>query len=235
MKGTTRERKKAIRGIEEGCSRQWVVEQMHQLLVKGKQGFDTCMKEMGKLMAETIMYIEREEIAGPDYQPKSSEVRKWASQGGSVYVGDQKIRAQHPRLRGPEGEIALESYNKLKEREGFSEELLEKVVRGVSCQKYAETVVDAAKAFGVSASSVSRHIIEATAKQLEEFRERSLSSHTPFAIFLDTIHRGGEAFIIALGVDTSGDKQALGFWQGATENHEICEEAPPPAVYHSQG
>ena len=224
MKGTTRERKKAIRGIEEGCSRQWVVEQMHQLLVKGKQGFDTCMKEMGKLMAETIMYIEREEIAGPDYQPKSSEVRKWASQGGSVYVGDQKIRAQHPRLRGPEGEIALESYNKLKEREGFSEELLEKVVRGVSCQKYAETVVDAAKAFGVSASSVSRHIIEATAKQLEEFRERSLSSHTPFAIFLDTIHRGGEAFIIALGVDTSGDKQALGFWQGATENHEICEE-----------
>jgi hypothetical protein len=30
-------------------------------------------------------------------------------------------------------------------------------------------------------------------------------------------------------------KQALGFWQGATENHEICEEAPPPAVYHSQG
>src|SRR3989304_7320111 len=107
---------------------------------------------------------------------------------------------------------------------GKSGRLLEKVVRGVSCQKYAETVVDAAKAFGVSASSVSRHIIEATAKQLEEFKERSLSSHTPFAIFLDTIHRGGEAFIIALGVDTSGDKQALGFWQGATENHEICEE-----------
>src|SRR3989304_3849117 len=80
------------------------------------------MKEMGKLMAETIMYIEREEIAGPDYQPKSSEVRKWASQRGSVYIGDQKIRAQHPRLRGPEGEIALESYKKLKDREGFFRE-----------------------------------------------------------------------------------------------------------------
>jgi len=200
------------------------VDQMYQVFAKGKQGFDICMKEMGRLMAETIMYIEREEIAGPDYQPLSPEVRKWASQGGSVYIGDQKIRVQHPRLRGTEGEIAIKSYKKLKEPEGFSEELLDKVVRGLSCQKYAETVVEAAEAFGVSASSVSRHIIEATAKQLEEFRERSLLSFTPFAIFLDTIHRGGEAFIIGLGVDTAGQKQALGFWQGATENHEICEE-----------
>jgi len=37
-------------------------------------------------------------------------------------------------------------------------------------------------------------------------------------------HRGGEAFIIALGLDTAGAKLALGFWQGATETHELCEE-----------
>lgn len=29
------------------------------------------MKEIGRIMAETIIYIEREEIAGPDYQPIS--------------------------------------------------------------------------------------------------------------------------------------------------------------------
>ena len=167
MKGSTRQRKKAIRGIEEGCGRQWIVDQMYQVFAKGKKGFDVCMKEMSRLMAETIMYIEREEIAGPDYQPTSSEVRKWASQGGLVYIGDQKIRAQHPRLRGPKGEMVLKSYQRLKEPEGFSEELLDKVVRGISCRKYAETVVEAAEAFGVSASSVSRHIIEVT-------------THTPF-------------------------------------------------------
>jgi transposase-like protein len=176
------------------------------------------------MMAETIMYIEREEKAGPDYQPLSSDVYKWASQPGSVYIGDQKITVQHPRLRGPEGEIVLRSYEKLKEREMFSQELLNKVLRGISCRKYAETVVDVAGAFGVSAGSVSRHIVEATAKQLREFKERSLSEYEPFAIFLDTIHRGGEAFIIGLGIDTEGIKKVLGFWQGATENHEICEE-----------
>lgn len=224
MKGITRQRKKAMEGIKDGCGRDWVVDQMYQILAKGKQGLDACMKDMGRLMAETIMYIEREEIAGPDYHPVSPEVRKWASQGGSVYIGDQKIRAEHPRLRGPKGEIVLKSYQKMKGPEGFSEELLDKVMHGMSCQKYADTVVEAAEAFGVSAGSVSRHIIAATAKQLQEFRERSLSAFTPFAIFLDTIHRGGEAFIIGLGINMAGEKMALGFWQGATENHELCLE-----------
>ena len=56
------------------------------------------------------------------------------------------------------------------------------------------------------------------------FRERDLSDFKPFAIFIDTIHRGGEAFMVALGIEVGGKKRALGFWQGATENHVICEE-----------
>ena len=224
MKETTKKRKKAIWGIGKACGRQWIVEQMYQVYAKGKQGFDACMKEMGRLMVETIMYIEREEMAGPDYHPFSPDMWKWASQQGSVYIGDQKILVQHPRLRGPEGEIELKSYQKMKEPEGFSEELLNKVLRGISCRKYAETVTEAAQAFGVSAGSVSGHIIKATGKQLREFKEQSLSAFIPFTIFLDTIHRGGEAFIIGLGIDTVGGKKVLGFWQGATENHELCEE-----------
>jgi transposase-like protein len=168
--------------------------------------------------------IDREEIAGPDYMPFSPDIRKWASQGGSVYIGDQKIKAEHPRLRGPKGEMELESYRKLKDPGGFSEELLGKVLAGISCRKYKETVTEAAKAFGVSASAVSSRIIKATAKKLQEFKERKLSSIVPFAIFLDTVHRGEDAFIVALGLDVKGKKTPLGFWQGATENHEICEE-----------
>ena len=45
-----------------------------------------------------------------------------------------------------------------------------------------------------------------------------------FPIFIDTIHRGGDAFMVSLGIDEGGHKHALGFWQGATEHHEICEE-----------
>ncbi len=224
MKETTKRRKKAMQGMQEVQGRSWLIERLFWIVSQGKQGFDSMMKELGRMMAETIMYIDREEVAGADYMPISPDVRKWASQPGSVYIGDQKIRVAHPRLRGPQGEIELKSYGKLKSPEGFSEELLNKVLRGISCQKYSETVVEAAQAFGVSASAISQHIIAATSKQLHEFRERSLEGYVPFAIFLDTVHRGGEAFVVALGINTLGEKMSLGFWQGATENHELCEE-----------
>ena len=224
MKYNTKKRKKAIRCMQEAYGREEINNRLYQIFSQGKVGFDALMKELGKMMAETIMYIEREEIAGPDYYPYSPEIQKWASQGGSVYIGDQKIRIEHPRLRGVDGEIALKSYKKLKGAEGFSEELLGKVLRGISCQKYAETVTEAAKAFGVSPSSVSRHIIAVTSKQLKEFKEKDLSGFIPFAIFIDTVHRGEEAFMVCLGIDCEGQKEVLGFWQGATENAEVCEE-----------
>jgi transposase-like protein len=62
-----------------------------------------------------------------------------------------------------------------------------------------------------------------TAQGLKRFQERSLAEFTPFARFLDTLHRGGEVFLVALGVDVRGEKMALGFWQGSSKNHEICE------------
>jgi transposase-like protein len=152
------------------------------------------------------------------------ETYKWAYQQGSIYLGDQKIRIKHPRLRGTNGEIQLQTYEALKAPGAFSEELLRKALRGISLQKYGETVIETARAFGVSPSSLSRHVIEATAAQLREFKERDLSDFTAFAVFVDTIHRAGEAFMIALGIDVEGCKRVLGFWQGATENHVICEE-----------
>jgi transposase-like protein len=224
MKVNTKKRKKARRYFEQMYGRQELIDRMYQIISKGKQGLDAFLLEIGRTMAETIMYIEREEISGPEYHPLSSEIRKWASQRGSVYLGDQKISVEHPRLRSPKGEMALESYQELKEPGGFSEELLCKILRGISSQKYSETVIEAAKAFGVSASTVSRHIVTATTKKLQEFKERDLSDFSAFAIFIDTIHRAGEAFMVALGIDEEGRKRVLGFWEGATENQEVCKE-----------
>ncbi len=143
---------------------------------------------------------------------------------GFDFIGDRKVKVEHPQLRGIKGEMGLRANRKLKERGRFSEELLGRVLRGLSARRYQETLVGAAEAFGVSASSVSRHLIEVTANKLKEFRERSLKSFHGFALFIDTVHRGGEAFIVALGPDVAGKKRVLGFWQGATENSEICQE-----------
>lgn len=223
MRQDTRQRKKAIQALKEIQEKPWWMDRMVQVMLGGKRALDAAMLDIGRLVAETIMYMEREQQAGPDYHPTSPELRKWASQPGSIYVGDQKLRVVHPRLRGPEGERTLRSYEQLKQRGGFSDELLAEVLRGMSARKYEETVTAAGRAFGVSASAISHHLVEATAKKLREFRERRLEDFHVFALFLDTIHRGGQAFIVALGIDLSGHKRPLGFWEGATENHEICE------------
>ena len=224
MNKDTRQRKhtttimKALRGQD------WLVDHLSHILQEGKRELDRFLQELGGMLAETIMELDREEQAGPDYQPKIPGVYKWAAQPGSVFIGDQKVPVMRPRLRGPDGERALPTYAKLKERQAFSEALLGKALRGLSAQKYKETVVEAAHAFGISPTAVSTHLIEATTQKLKDFKERSLDDFTPFALFLDTIHRGGEAFVVALGIDRAGQKRVLGFWQGATENHDICEE-----------
>ncbi len=224
MRVNTITRRKARRVFERMYGRQELLDRMYQIISQGKQGLDAFVLEVGKMMAEAVMYIEREEISGPEYRPLSSEVKKWASQEGSIYLGDQKVRVEHPRLRGPKGEIVLKSYQKLKEAGRFSEELLGRLLRGISGRRYQETVIEAAGAFGVSASSVSRHIVAVTVRKLKEFKERDVSGFKVFAVFIDTVHRAGCAFMVALGIDVDGWKQVLGFWEGASENHEVCGE-----------
>lgn len=224
MKVNTKERKKARKGFQQVYGDRALAEKMFHILKTGKRGLDSLLMELGGMVAETIMDIEREERSGPEYVPLHAGVYKWAYQPGSIYCHDQKIPVRRPRLRGPEGEIPLATYETLKKPGTFSEELLAKVLRGISERRYGETVIDTARAFGVSPSAISRRIVEVTTQRLKEFKERTLSDISVFAIFIDTIHRAGEAFTVALGIDREGHKHALGFWQGATENHEICEE-----------
>ena len=224
MQLSTIQRKKARGGLEAAFGKEELVNRMYQIVKTGKQGLDGFVQELGILLVQAIMDMEREERSGPQYQPLQAGLYKWAYQKGSLYMGDRKISVRHPRLRGPEGEIPLESYETLKKPGVFSEELLNKVLRGISARKYRETLMEAAGAFGVSPGTVSRHVVEVTVQRLKEFKERALSDIVPFAVFIDTIHRGGEAFLVALGIDTEGRKHVLGFWEGATENHEVCEE-----------
>jgi len=223
MRKDTIQRKNASKGFQAATGEGWMQDRMFQIIASGKQALDEVMLDVGRMVAESILLMDREQQSGPDYIPSDPSLQKWASQGGSVYIGDQKVKLQVPRMRNiATGEVQLPSYKQMKEPEQFSEELLQKLLRGVSERKYEETVVQGAQAFGVSPSAVSRRIVEVTSKKLKEYAERDLTAFVPFAVYLDTIHRGDEAFIVALGVDLEGNKLSLGFWQGATENSEIC-------------
>lgn len=220
----TRQRKQVLAGLKTTAGIDWMLGTLVRVIRSGKQALDAVMLEMGRMVAESVMLMEREEVAGPEYYPTDPAFKKWAHEQGSIYLGDQKVPVTRPRLRHrDQGEVTLQSYARLRSPGVFSEELLEKILRGVSAQKYADTVLDAAHAVGVSPTAISHKLVELTAAKLKTFQERSLADFQPFALFLDTIHRGGEAFLVALGVDVAGEKMALGFWQGSSENHEMCE------------
>lgn len=222
MKGI-RAKKGVARGFIDVLGQQRLGSLVNRVVMQGKTLIDGVVVELGTMLVESLMIMERAAIAGPDYRPISAEFCKGGSQMGSVYVGQTKIPVRHPRVRGPDGEIELKTYAALREKGRFSEELLTRSLGGLAMRNYAETLTGVGDALGLSPATLSRRLVEATSAKLKEFQERDLSSFDAFTIFLDTIHRGGRAFIVALGIDRQGEKLALGFWEGATENADICQ------------
>jgi len=222
MKKITQEERRRKEILQALQGQEWLIQELAAVQAEGKAEMDECVMTMGRILAESILRTEREQMAGPEYHP-DGVYRKWGVQPGSIYLGDRKVRIVHPRLRDSRAEMALPCYLRMRQPGEFSEELLTRSLRGLSGRKYRETVLSAANAFGISPSSISNRLIEATAQKLKRLRERDLSSLRLFAMVLDTVHRGGAAFVVGLGVDLDGKKHVLGFWEGATENKDIAQ------------
>ena len=136
MRKDTIQRKNATKGFRAATGDDWMKEKMIQIVTSSKEAFDGVMMEIGRMMAESFLLMDREEQSGPDYAPSNPHLQKWASQGGSVYIGDQKVKLQVPRLRDTAlGEVTLQSYEQMKKPGQFSEELLQKLLRGISERK----------------------------------------------------------------------------------------------------
>lgn len=193
------------------------------LIQQTKQDFDQMISKIKVTLIEFLLFAEREALAGSDYAPIPGW-QKWGAQQGSVYAGGERVKVNKPRLRKEGKEMPLSVYEALADRSRFSNELLQKAMSGISTRNYDATLNHLLGNFGISKSSVSRHLVAATTQQLQELKERTLEDFEPFAIFLDGYHLGGEVFIVALGINTEGFKRVLGFWQGATENHSVCQE-----------
>lgn len=198
-------------------------ENLAALIAEAKTNFDGIFAALKSELVHYLLFSDRELLAGPKYATKEG-YSNWGSQEGSVYVAGERLKVQKPRLRNSGKEVSLPIYEALSERSGFSQEILLKALSGISCRNYQGVLGGLLQQFGISKSSISRHLKEATLAQLKELQERSFDSVDPFAIFLDGYHIGPTVFIVGLLVDTHGKKHVLGFWEGATENHEICIE-----------
>lgn len=67
MRTDTRQRKHAMAGLRVISGDQQLLGVLTRVLHSDKQALDAVMLEMGRMVAESVMLIEREEVAGPDY------------------------------------------------------------------------------------------------------------------------------------------------------------------------
>ncbi len=165
-------------------------------------------------------------LAGTRYSRTGGQpgVVRWSAQPGSVYLLDQKLPTTYTQVRDRirKKEVPLATYARLGEPRATDTGLFRRVLHGLSCRRYEACAEAVPEAFGLSASSVSRRFIRASARALQELSERRLDQDDVVVLFLDGKTFAEDSLVIALGVTRQGEKKLLGFIQTVTENEPVC-------------
>ena len=95
-------------------------------------------------------------------------MRRWGAQRGSVYLADQKLPVEVPRVRNVASgtEVPLRAYQALQTPRGMDEGLLLRMLKGIATRNYEGCAEAVPEAFGLSSSSVSRRYVKGTASVL---------------------------------------------------------------------
>jgi transposase-like protein len=173
-----------------------------------------------------LLQDEVTRLAGPRYARAGGQpgLVRWSQQPGSVYLADQKVPLPVPRVRDlvRNTEVPLTTYQQLRAPRQEDLGLYRKLLLGLSCRDYAACAEALPAAFGLSASTVSRRFIRASAQKLRAFLGRRLEGYDLVALVLDGKTFAADEMVVALGITLQGEKLLLGFVQTGTENETVC-------------
>lgn len=99
-------------------------------------------------------------------------IARWGRQQGSIYLTDQKLPIQVPRVRdlNAHREVTLSTYKQLQTPRSADAGLFRRVLAGISCREYEQAAEAVPEAFGLTKSSVSRRFIRSSAISLRQHR-----------------------------------------------------------------
>ena len=180
---------------------------------------------IGLEVMQAVMEFEITSIAGPKGKHLQERVySRWGHNPGSVVIDGAKVRCAVPRLVDEERRKShsLKSYGVFRQGGELVKRAYRDLIRGISTRRFAQGVGDFVKGYGLSASAVSRHMVRATARKVEELFTRSLATLPLAVLMIDGVDVGGHTVVIALGIDNKGRKHILGLRQGATENTTVA-------------
>jgi transposase-like protein len=204
---------------------------MVDLIEQCQLACDDLIDVAGRAAIQAVLQLSAQQVAGgPPRQGKrrNGDVVFYGQQPGMVMLSDRKLQVQRPRLRGKGPgkvqEVEVPAYAAMHNQPRLSARMLDILMRGVSTRQYKSVIPEMAETVGVSKSSVSRQIIEASEAEVETLLSRRFEDVKLVIIYLDGMAFGDHVMIGAVGVDTDGKKHVLAIREGATENATVVKE-----------
>ena len=204
---------------------------MVDLIEQCRMACDELIDVAGRATIQAVLELSAEQAAGGPRQQgrqRAGEVVWYGRQAGNVMLSDRKLQVQRPRLRkkgpGSEKEVEVPAYQAMQDQPRMGARMLDILMRGVSTRQYGSVIPEMADTVGVSKSSVSRQIIEASAAEVETLLGRRFDELKLVIIYIDGMVFGDHVIIGAVGVDADGHKHVLAIREGATENATVVKE-----------
>ena len=110
----------------------------------------------------------------------------WGKQGGSAYLRDQKFPITVPRVRNKKYnvEVPLKTYQRLQEPYRNDDQVILKLLNGISTRRYRKCAELVPEVFGISPSTLSKRFKANTAQAIKKLMNRSLQQHDFICIFV---------------------------------------------------
>ena len=198
-----------------------------ELIEKAELAVDELIDVAGRSTIEAVLTLSAQQVAGAKHPGQEHGSIRWhGRQSGVVPLSDRKLRVSKPRLRrkgkGEGREVEIPVYEALQSNSRLGSRLLEILMRGVSTRNYKAVLPAMAESVGMSKSSVSREFQEASGESLKELCERRFEEKDILVIYVDGLIFGGHHVLVALGVDSQGNKHVLGITEGGSENAVVA-------------
>lgn len=180
--------------------------------------------EVAKIHYNQLMEEESKLKTGEKYE-RGKRYNRWGNNPGSIRIGAEKVPVEVPRFYDKDEDRTEEAeyYRQLHNLPMPTEEVIKKVIKGLSQRDYEEVTKSVMESFGLSQPTISRTFIEESGKRLEEFEKRDLGLYDFVALIIDGKYLSRDNIVIALGITMTGVKVPLGFIQTTTENSEAVK------------
>ena len=181
----------------------------------------------GLKVLTTMLEADRTALCGPRYQHQAERAASRAGRvTGEVVLGGRKVQIRRPRVRADGHEVALPTFEAFADTDPLNRRVVEQMLLGVATRQYGRSLEPTGPEVhtrGTSKSAVSRRFVAKTATQLTAWRSTALDALDLVALLIDGVHIGEHCIVVALGIDHTGVKHALGLWDGSTENAAVCQ------------